>query len=158
MSRSYCIHNINRPTFPKLLSYMCQPNSKSAFWRPGDGFSLFHRRRIQHRRFRWYRFCWVWHIFVSNHRLIQVIAIAPPSRFQRNMPRQTATIIKEGRRGTGKKEALKESEDERRARNNKEKRRREERKNERAIKKLKKEGKLQPISVHRRGIEIMLCA
>ena len=62
------------------------------------------------------------------------------------MPRQTATIIKEGRRGTGKKEALKESEDERRARNNKEKRRREERKNERAIKKLKKEGKLQPIS------------
>ena len=62
------------------------------------------------------------------------------------MPRQTATIIKEGRRGTGKQEALKESEDEKRARNNKEKRIREERKNQRAIKKLKKEGKVQPIS------------
>ena len=62
------------------------------------------------------------------------------------MPRQVATIIKEGRRGTGLKEPLKESEDEERLRKQSEKKRWLERKNQTAIKKLKKEGKVQPIA------------
>ena len=62
------------------------------------------------------------------------------------MPRQVATIIKEGRRGTGLKEPLKESEDEERLRKQSEKKRWLERKNQTAIKKLKKEGKVQSIA------------
>ena len=62
------------------------------------------------------------------------------------MPRQVATIIKEGRRGTGRKEPLKESEDEERLRKQSEKKRWLKRKNQAAIKKLKKEGKVQFIA------------
>ena len=62
------------------------------------------------------------------------------------MPKQVVTIIKEGRRGTGVKERLKESEDEERRRIQSEKRKRKERENKAAIKKLKKEGKVQPIA------------
>ena len=62
------------------------------------------------------------------------------------MPKQVVTIIKEGRRGTGVKERLKESEDEERRRIQSEKRKRKKRKNKAAIKKLKKEGKVQPIA------------
>ena len=61
------------------------------------------------------------------------------------MPKQVVTIIKEGRRGTGVKERLKESEDEERRRIQSKKRKRKERENKAAIKKLKKEGKVQPI-------------
>ena len=62
------------------------------------------------------------------------------------MPKQVVTIIKEGRRETGVKERLKESEDEERRRIQSEKRKRKERENKAAIKKLKKEGKVQPIA------------
>ena len=62
------------------------------------------------------------------------------------MPKQVVTIIKEGRRGTGVKKRLKESEDEERRRIQSEKRKRKERENKAAIKKLKKEGKVQPIA------------
>ena len=62
------------------------------------------------------------------------------------MPRQVATIIKEGRRGTWLKEPLKESEYEERLRKQSKKKRWLERKNQTAIKKLKKEGKVQPIA------------
>ena len=61
------------------------------------------------------------------------------------MPKQIVTIIKEGRRGTGKKEPLKESDDEIRRRIKAEKERKEQRKSNLAIKKLKKEGKVQSI-------------
>ena len=62
------------------------------------------------------------------------------------MPKQVVTIIKEGRCGTGMKEHLKESEDKERRRIQSEKKRRKERENKAAIKKLKKEGKVQPIA------------
>jgi len=62
------------------------------------------------------------------------------------MPKQTATIIKAGRRGTGKKEPLKESNYERFLRIRESNARKEKLKSDRAIKKLKKEGKVQSIS------------
>ena len=63
------------------------------------------------------------------------------------MPKQVATIIKEGRREPGVKERLKESEDEERRRIQSEKRKRKERENKAAIKKLKKEGRYSPSPV-----------
>ena len=62
------------------------------------------------------------------------------------MPKQIVTIIKEGRRGTGKKEPLKESQYEKYLRITAEKESREQKKSNRAIKRLKKEGKVQSIS------------
>ena len=63
------------------------------------------------------------------------------------MPKQTVTIIKEGRRGTGKKEPLKESSFEMYIQIQKEKEEKEVRKTNWGIKQLKKEGKVQSIAV-----------
>ena len=57
-----------------------------------------------------------------------------------------ATIIKHGRRGTGKKEPLKESNYEQYLRIQRENQEKEAKRNKRAIKKLKKEGKVQSLA------------